>query len=482
VTFTPNSIPVNIPDGSSGSFSTQLSGYTDGEEVCFLVTLLDPTFEICCTAEVCVTPDCDCLQVRRRTIVGSSATRSRVTTPSPSRSTTSPGATIYHAYLFPPAGVTMTPNYFAFPGGRARPDLDGADHRRHQRGPGRASSASTSTLHDEALIECCGREVCIELPPCQVGPGGGTSADGTGAALLRGAPWVHLDPGLSAACGESVNAVLTIINNGDTPRSFEWVINAGEALGCDIAMDPGSVQPSSGQTGVLDPGKCVDITLVIDTRDVPLDAIGCLEAAIVDLADGFATSTLGQVIAPQMLDDVQPGVVLSACPVDQGRVVPIGLGETSEIAFDLFADQSGEIDWVIQTSNPFLALDGGEPGTRIEGTSSVQAGAPTRVSVQATLVNNPGAWIMDVALNARLVGPYRPTRPQQLASVSVRDAAMERCAGDFNADGVLDLADVNAFVNAFVGRLPQGDLDGNGVWDLGDVNRFVDLFLAGCGV
>jgi streptogramin lyase len=480
VTFTPNSIPVNIPDGSSGSFSTQLSGYTDGEEVCFLVTLLDPTFEICCTAEVCVTPDCDCLQIRRSTVeIACDPFTGDYTVTFEIDNLT--GATIYHAYLFPPSGVTMTPNYFAFPLGV--PDQTSTGPITVVISGAQAGELCfDATLHDEALIECCGREVCIELPPCQVGPGGGTSADGTGAALLRGAPWVHLDPGLSAACGESVNAVLTIINNGDTPRSFEWVINAGEALGCDIAMDPGSVQPSSGQTGVLDPGKCVDITLVIDTRDVPLDAIGCLEAAIVDLADGFATSTLGQVIAPQMLDDVQPGVVLSACPVDQGRVVPIGLGETSEIAFDLFADQSGEIDWVIQTSNPFLALDGGEPGTRIEGTSSVQAGAPTRVSVQATLVNNPGAWIMDVALNARLVGPYRPTRPQQLASVSVRDAAMERCAGDFNADGVLDLADVNAFVNAFVGRLPQGDLDGNGVWDLGDVNRFVDLFLAGCGV
>jgi hypothetical protein len=78
------------------------------------------------------------------------------------------------------------------------------------------------------------------------------------------------------------------------------------------------------------------------------------------------------------------------------------------------------------------------------------------VTVPATLVNNPGEWILDVALNARPVGPYRPTRPQHLASLAVRDAAMERCAGDFNGDGVLDLADVNAFIAAFVNQTCRG--------------------------
>ena len=46
--------------------------------------------------------------------------------------------------------------------------------------------------------------------------------------------------------------------------------------------------------------------------------------------------------------------------------------------------------------------------------------------------------------------------------------------------GVLDLADVNAFVLGFVEMLPQGDLNGDGIWDLGDVGLFVESFLAGC--
>ncbi len=479
VTFTPNSIPVNIPDGSSGTFSTQLTGYTDGEEVCFLVTLLDPTFEICCTVEVCVTPDCDCLQVRRETIeVACDPFTGDYTVTFEIDNLT--GAPIFHAYLFPPSGVTMTPNYFAFPGGV--PDQTSTGPITVVISGAQAGEFCFDvTLHDAALFECCGREVCIDLPSCLIDPGGGTSDDGTGAALLRGAPWVHLDAGLSAACGEIVDGVLTIINNGDTPRAFEWVINPGDALGCDVAMSADAVQPSSGTTALLDPGKCVDIPLSIDTRSVPMDAIGCLRAAIVDLSDGFATGTLGQVIAPQLLDDVQPGTVLSACPADQGSVVAIPVGGTSVIAFDLFADRATEVDYEIQSSNPFLSLNGGEAGAPVTGTVPVQPGAATRVSVDAALVNAPGAWLMDVSINARLVGPYRPTQPQHLASIALRDASMERCTGDFTGDGILDLSDVNAFVIAFVGRAPAGDLNADGVWDLADVTRFVEVFLAGCG-
>ena len=47
--------------------------------------------------------------------------------------------------------------------------------------------------------------------------------------------------------------------------------------------------------------------------------------------------------------------------------------------------------------------------------------------------------------------------------------------------GVLDLADINAFVSGFVAQLPDGDLNGDGLWDLSDIALFVDFYLAGCG-
>ena len=46
--------------------------------------------------------------------------------------------------------------------------------------------------------------------------------------------------------------------------------------------------------------------------------------------------------------------------------------------------------------------------------------------------------------------------------------------------GVLDLADINAFVSGFVSQNPAADLDDNGIFDLSDINLFVGAFLAGC--
>jgi len=50
-------------------------------------------------------------------------------------------------------------------------------------------------------------------------------------------------------------------------------------------------------------------------------------------------------------------------------------------------------------------------------------------------------------------------------------------AGPF---GLLDLADITAFVQAFMAQDPAADFDGNGLFDLDDVVAFVTAFTAGC--
>jgi hypothetical protein len=47
--------------------------------------------------------------------------------------------------------------------------------------------------------------------------------------------------------------------------------------------------------------------------------------------------------------------------------------------------------------------------------------------------------------------------------------------------GVLDLADINAFVTGFTGATGASDLNGDGVYDLGDIGLFVGVFVGGCG-
>lgn len=54
------------------------------------------------------------------------------------------------------------------------------------------------------------------------------------------------------------------------------------------------------------------------------------------------------------------------------------------------------------------------------------------------------------------------------------------CLPDLNADGTLNLDDVNLFASAFVSGDLAADLDGNGVLNLDDINLFAQSFLAGC--
>jgi hypothetical protein len=54
------------------------------------------------------------------------------------------------------------------------------------------------------------------------------------------------------------------------------------------------------------------------------------------------------------------------------------------------------------------------------------------------------------------------------------------CPADFNADGLLDILDVLAFVEAVAAQDPAADLNTDGVVDLQDIQLFVQGFNAGC--
>ncbi|MBZ0172101.1 MAG: hypothetical protein K8E66_06960, partial [Phycisphaerales bacterium] len=46
--------------------------------------------------------------------------------------------------------------------------------------------------------------------------------------------------------------------------------------------------------------------------------------------------------------------------------------------------------------------------------------------------------------------------------------------------GLLDLADVTAFIAGFLAQDPVADIDNSGLHDLADITLFVGEFLAGC--
>ena len=110
----PNIIPQFIPDGGSATVKVNFTGLTSGQEFCFIVTLLDSTGNNCCSVQVCITPDCDCFQIRPKNeyiecspdgVPGSYLYTFQFDNLTPD--------TLHHVFFYPPAGVTISPNYIA---------------------------------------------------------------------------------------------------------------------------------------------------------------------------------------------------------------------------------------------------------------------------------------------------------------------------------------------------------------------------------
>ena len=64
ISFNPPMVPVTIPNGQTATVTTQVQGWTAGQEFCFSLTLFNFSRSICCTIPVvCRTPHCDCYQI-----------------------------------------------------------------------------------------------------------------------------------------------------------------------------------------------------------------------------------------------------------------------------------------------------------------------------------------------------------------------------------------------------------------------------------
>lgn len=164
LTISPNVVDVFVADGATENLTVSLSGYNPDEEVCFIVTLLSEDGYACCSQEVCLeVPPCDCLAFVGGKLEcdpdnpGSYIISFLVTNLT--------SDTLEHLYIFPDAGLTVTPNYFDVPSvgpGGTTPaitfNLDGGF-------PGDEVCLLIS-VHDERLEQCCAVEKCFTLPDC----------------------------------------------------------------------------------------------------------------------------------------------------------------------------------------------------------------------------------------------------------------------------------------------------------------------------
>jgi hypothetical protein len=97
-------------------------------------------------------------------------------------------------------------------------------------------------------------------------------------------------------------------------------------------------------------------------------------------------------------------------------------------------------------------------------------------SVNIPLVLTPGDYYVGMVVGA---GVNENNTADNMA-YDANQVTFTDCPVDFNNNGVYDLADINAFVSAFLSQGPIADLDGNGIWDLTDIVAFVDAFTLGC--
>jgi hypothetical protein len=146
-------------NGQSTSLTVTITGGQPGGKVCFSVTLIAQDGP-CCTIDVCVPlPDCCAVATNVSVKCNPNGSYSYVL----SIVNTSPN-TIQHIYLYPPAGVTMTPSYFAVslaPGATFQTPpitITGAHG---------GSFCFRLSLHTEGMKECCSGDQCVTLPDCK---------------------------------------------------------------------------------------------------------------------------------------------------------------------------------------------------------------------------------------------------------------------------------------------------------------------------
>lgn len=168
-----------------------------------------------------------------------------------------------------------------------------------------------------------------------------------------------------------------------------------------------------------------------------------------------------------------------------------GLGASHEISHSIVQEWSGTFNGTASGGGDPLFADAGSGDFALNaGSAAIDMGDNAAVPADAPDLDGDDdvveALPSDYTGNQRFADDPDTTDTGAGAAPIVDAGAFEfqpaaSCLADLAPPvGVLDLADVIAFVEGFTGQIPIADLDGNGLFDLGDVTAFVESFLAGC--
>jgi len=170
-TVSPHSQPLSPPlaDGDSRLITVTVHGATPGQLVCLNGVMIDKECPGCCKFHVCVAiPECKCIQLVKDEgpkCTGNPDGSFTYTFQLQNLSSQPLGALFIH----PPAGVIVTPDYFALsPPVAANGGID-TPHTITVTGaiPGKQICFDLTVL-DADLNECCTQKICVDAPRCEL--------------------------------------------------------------------------------------------------------------------------------------------------------------------------------------------------------------------------------------------------------------------------------------------------------------------------
>lgn len=470
VSFSPHTIDISIPAGQTRSIQTYASGWTSNEEFCFIVTLLDKTGEECCSTEVCVVPDCDCVQIPSQadSVIWDIHSGDFIYYFAFDNLT---NQTVHHVYLDPPSGVVFDPSYIQFAGGVNPGSSSGPIMIRIRNASFGQVIPFQISIHDANLIECCTRELEIMTPELDFGDPLGDP----------GGNWNHFAmTSINPGWVDDTLITLSITNVTDAEASFDW--NAAPMAagpGLSFALPVGSIDPPSGATPMLPPGASYDVVLQIPGGLVPPNSIAGIRASATNQSTGAPFGfTVAKVMGIPEFEMDDHMATVRVVPIKSG-VQPINVGHQVLTQFEIHNDgpQTETWLWTALASDYWISLDGKEAGVPVSGSVELDPGESTLVDVYATLVQDPGTGHPVVLFRIKPDGYYPPS--PYLASISYRSGGS--CLVDIAAPiGVLDFFDISAFISLFTAMDPQADFTGDGSFNFFDVSEFLSIFSAGC--